>query len=164
MDTSEGTEAMTRSHVTMISMGKHSCVADATSNKTNFSTKDASTKRHPWKMRTRRDGRPGGRSALQAVTFSGARVCTDVPGVFEQMRTRRRRYTRPRDIRGPVVKWHERRLQVRAYEVLRVEKQTDPHRPLNWRRFPAGYRCSISRLETGERLQTLSRSKLLHVA
>lgn len=52
-----GSEAMTR--VTMISMGKHSCVADATSNKRNFSTKDASTKRHvedahPARRKTRR--------------------------------------------------------------------------------------------------------------
>lgn len=47
---------MTWSQV-MISIGKYSWVADATSNKKKFSTKDASAKRHVEDARTRRDGR-----------------------------------------------------------------------------------------------------------
>lgn len=102
------------------------------------------------------------------VTFPGARVCTDVPGVFEQMRTRRRTvhthvpgHSRAscKMARAPTPS-----ARVRPRYAARREADGSPHRPLNWRRFPAGYRCSISRLETGERLQTLSRSKLLHVA
>jgi len=100
---------MTRSHVTMILICKHSCVAGATSNKKNFSSKDVSTKRHM------EDAHPAQRKTRRKVdvTFSGARVCTDVLGVFEQMHLNEmaaeQRYIlhTSRDIREPVAKWHE---------------------------------------------------------
>jgi len=85
---------MIRSHVTMILICKHSCAAGATSNKENFFLERMFLRSVTWKMRTRRNGKPGGRSALQAVTFlwreSLHRCATLSLGVFEQMRTRRR--------------------------------------------------------------------------
>jgi len=112
-----GTEAMTRSHVTMISICKHSCVADATSNKNNFSTKDASMKRHvedahPARRKTRR--KVGVTSRYVSLAREFAQMCPACLNKCERDGARRR-YVRPETFARLLQNCTSTRLQVRAY-------------------------------------------------